>query len=95
MASARDMGIMIDEAEAIRWVTSNPARTLGIGDRTGTLAPGMMADVVLWEGNPFSVYTRAAQVYIDGALAYDRTDPSRQPKSDFMLGVPGFDEVTQ
>jgi imidazolonepropionase-like amidohydrolase len=89
------MGIMVDEAEAIRWVTSNPARTLGIAERTGTLAPGKMADLVLWDGNPFSVYTRAEQVYIDGALAYDRADPARQPKSDFMLGIPGFDEVSQ
>ena len=45
-----------------------------------------MADVVLWNGNPFSVYAKAEQVYIDGARLYDRADPSRQPKSDFLLG---------
>ncbi|HUG98173.1 MAG TPA: amidohydrolase [Gammaproteobacteria bacterium] len=87
MASGRNMGIDIDEGEAIRWLTANPARTLGIADRTGTLVPGMMADVVVWDGNPFSVYTRAEKVYIDGALAYDRSDAARQPKSDFMLGI--------
>jgi hypothetical protein len=45
-----------------------------------------MADVVLWSGNPFSSYAQAEQVYVDGARMYDRRDPSRQPKSDFMLG---------
>ena len=45
-----------------------------------------MADVVVWNGNPFSVYAQAEQVYVDGARVYDRNDPSRQPKSDFMLG---------
>jgi imidazolonepropionase-like amidohydrolase len=86
MASGRQMGIGLDEAEAIRWVTVNPARTLGIADQTGSLEQGKMADVVLWDGNPFSVYTRAEKVFIDGALVYDRNDPSRQPQSDFTLG---------
>ena len=45
-----------------------------------------MADVVLWNGNPFSVYAKAEQVYIDGARIYDRNDATHQPKSDFMLG---------
>jgi len=45
-----------------------------------------MADVVIWNGNPFSVYALADQVFIDGALLYDRHDPSRQPLSDFELG---------
>ena len=45
-----------------------------------------MADVVLWSGNPFSVYTQADQVWIDGALVYDRADPAMQPVSDFELG---------
>ena len=62
------------------------AKALGILDETGTLETGKMADVVLWNGNPFSVYAKAEQVYIDGARVYDRNDPSRQPKSDFMLG---------
>ena len=48
-----------------------------------------MADVVLWSGNPFSVYAKAEQVYIDGARVFDRNDPTRQPTSDFMLGQGG------
>jgi hypothetical protein len=46
-----------------------------------------MADVVIWDGNPFSVYTRAEHVYIDGALAYDRDNPDINPVTDFSLGT--------
>ena len=44
---------------------------------------------MLWNGNPFSVYTRPQQVWIDGALMYDMHDPHRRPVSDFELGQPG------
>src|SRR3546814_16353793 len=60
----------------------SPAKAMGIADVTGTLEPGKMADVVLWNGNPFSVYAHAEKVYIDGARVYDRDDPARQPESD-------------
>jgi imidazolonepropionase-like amidohydrolase len=87
MASANRMGIEVDEAQAIRWLTQNPARALGIAGRTGTLAAGKMADLVLWDRNPFSVYAKAEKVYVDGALVFDRADPARQAESDFMLGI--------
>lgn len=53
---------------------------------TGTLAPEMMADIVIWNQNPFSVYAKADQVFIDGAQVYDRFDDALQPLSDFELG---------
>ena len=86
MANARRAGIDIAPEHAITWLTANPAKAMGIGDRTGTLEAGKMADVVLWNGNPFSSYALAEQVWIDGARVYDRNDPARQPRSDFMLG---------
>lgn len=86
MAAGNQVGMGIDEARAIRWVTANAAKSLGILEDTGTLEPGKMADVVLWSDNPFSVYARADHVFIDGALVYDRDDPSRRPVSDFELG---------
>ncbi len=46
--------------------------------------------MVIWSANPFSVYARADQVYIDGALTFDRADPRYQPLSDFELGQPGY-----
>ena len=87
MAAGNRMGMHLKEEDAIRWLTINPARSLGIEKQTGTLEAGKMADVVLWSGNPFSVYSRAEKVYIDGALAYDRNDPARQPEMDFELGI--------
>jgi imidazolonepropionase-like amidohydrolase len=86
MAQGTRIGIEVPPERAVRWITANPAKSMGILDKTGTLEPGKMADVVLWSGNPFSVYAKAEQVYIDGARVYDRSDRSRQPVSDFMLG---------
>jgi len=86
MASGRRIGMPVAPERAIRWVTSNAAKSLGIDKVTGTLEVGKMADVVLWNQDPFSVYAHAEQVYVDGARVYDRNDATRQPESDFMLG---------
>lgn len=86
MARGIAAGMVITPEHAIQWLTANPAKAMGILKQTGTLEPGKMADVVIWNGNPFSVYARAEQVFIDGALVYDHEDPARQPVSDFELG---------
>ncbi|HRQ36000.1 MAG TPA: amidohydrolase family protein, partial [Chiayiivirga sp.] len=86
MAAGRRAGIEVAPERAIRWLTQNPARSLGVLEQTGTLEAGKMGDVVLWNGNPFSSYALADKVWIDGALMYDRQDRSRQPVSDFLLG---------
>jgi imidazolonepropionase-like amidohydrolase len=93
MAHAHKAGIEITPEHAILWLTHNPAKAMGILDRTGTLEAGKMADVVMWNGNPFSVYAQAEQVYVDGARVYDRDDPAHQHKSDFMLGQSNFGGV--
>ena len=87
MAAAWRAGFDVRREHAIRWVTANAAAALGVAERTGTLEPGKMADVVVWSGDPFSVYSRADQVFVDGALVYDRSDPARQPEMDFTLGL--------
>jgi len=61
-ADGRRMGINISDAEVIKWLTYNPAKALGISDKTGSLKPGKMADLVLWNGNPLSVYARPDKV---------------------------------
>jgi imidazolonepropionase-like amidohydrolase len=88
IASGERAGLAIPPERAILWLTANPAKVLGILDRTGTLEPGKMADVVVWNRNPFSVYARANLVFIDGVVRYDREDPSVAPLSDFLLGQP-------
>jgi imidazolonepropionase-like amidohydrolase len=79
-------GIKLDENDAIRWLTANPAYVLGIDDQVGTLDPGKRADVVVWSEDPLSTYARAELVYIDGQLVFDRAHPGT-PRSDFELGV--------
>jgi imidazolonepropionase-like amidohydrolase len=86
LAAGRRMGLTISDGEAWTWLTLNPAKALKIDDKTGSLASGKMADVVLWDRDPFSVYARAEKVYVDGALAYDLRDPAHQFQSDFELG---------
>ena len=85
MYAGRHAGIPVSDNEALRWVTANPAYALGIEDQVGTLAPGKRADIVVWDGSPFSVYANARWVFIDGALRYDR-DRRGDPWSDFELG---------
>jgi imidazolonepropionase-like amidohydrolase len=86
MAAAAALGVTIPESEAIRWITVNPAWALGLDDRIGSLEVGKQADVVLWSGNPFSVYTKADRVWIDGVLVYDRDDRTGAWRTDFELG---------
>ncbi len=88
MAYGARAGFDIPPERAIRWLTTNPAKVLGILDRTGTLEPGKMADVVVWNRDPFSVYARANLVFIDGVVRYDRQNPTVAPESDFLIGQP-------
>ncbi len=86
IAAGRLLGIDVHEDEAIKWLTLNAAWALGLDDRIGTIQVGKNADVVLWSGNPFSVYTRADKVWIDGALVLDRDDADEGWRTDFELG---------
>jgi imidazolonepropionase-like amidohydrolase len=93
LADGRRVGINIPDEIAWTWLSYNPAKAMGIADKTGSLKVGKMADVVMWNGNPFSVYTRPENVWIDGALMYNANDPKRRPVSDFELGQTGEGDV--
>jgi imidazolonepropionase-like amidohydrolase len=86
MAAGIAAGIPVTQDEAIKWITINAAWQLGLHDRIGSLEPGKNADIVLWSGNPFSVYSRPEKVWLDGAMLYDRLDPRQQWRTDFELG---------
>ena len=86
MYRANESGFSYTPEAAIRWITANAAKSLGIADKTGSLEVNKSADLVIWNQNPFSVYAHAEQVFIDGAKVYDRHDPRYQAQSDFLLG---------
>ncbi len=86
MSDGNRIGLDITEEQAMAWITLNPAKAMGIDEQTGSLVAGKMADVVVWNRNPFSVYAQSEKVFVDGALLYDRNDPARVPQSDFELG---------
>lgn len=58
--------------QALAMVTINPAQQLRIDGRVGSLARGKDADVVVWSGDPLSVYTRADLTFVDGQLRFSR-----------------------
>ena len=91
LAAGREAGFDISEERAMTWITKNPAKSLGILEQTGTLENGKDADIVIWSGNPFSVYSKAEQVYIDGALAFDKATYF-MPLTDFDLGVKEWED---
>ena len=91
LAAGRKAGFDISEGRAMTWITKNPAKSLGILDQTGTLEQGKDADIVIWSGNPFSVYSKAEKVFIDGALAFDKAT-NFMPHTDFDIGVKEWED---
>ena len=87
LAAGQKAGLDINKERAIQWITLNPAIALGIGDQVGSIEPGKMADIVIWSHDPFSVYSRAEKVFIDGHLKFDIDDPSSFDRTDFDLGI--------
>lgn len=86
MTAGREAGLQTTPEQAIRWITLNPARVLGLDDRTGSLEPGKIADVIVWSADPFSVYSAPDLVFMDGAQVHDRAASAAAPRSDFELG---------
>lgn len=62
----------VPPAEALKFVTLNPARQLRIDQHVGSLEVGKHADLVVWSGPPLSNYSRCQQTWIDGAVYFDR-----------------------
>jgi imidazolonepropionase-like amidohydrolase len=81
----KQAGIILNEDDALAWITLNPAWALGINEMTGSLEVGKRADIALWDGHPFSVYTRPDKVWAKGVLIFD-AQTETAPWSDFMTG---------
>ena len=64
----------MDEVAAWKLVTLNPAKTLKVDSRVGSIKVGKDADLVLWSTNPLSIYAKAEQTYVDGVKFFDREE---------------------
>jgi len=62
----------LTEEQALKLITLNPAIQLGIQERVGSLEVGKDADVAIWNGHPFSVYSRVDTTFVDGTVYFDR-----------------------
>ncbi|HEY2067057.1 MAG TPA: amidohydrolase family protein [Gemmatimonadaceae bacterium] len=65
----------MDWNAALRSITLTPAETFGVADRVGSLAPGKIADVVVWSGDPLEISSQAERVFVRGQ---EVREPSRQ-----------------
>jgi imidazolonepropionase-like amidohydrolase len=62
----------MDEQEALKMVTLNPAIMLHVADRTGSIKTGKDADLVIWSAHPLSIYAKTEKTLVDGVIYFDR-----------------------
>ena len=61
----------LSEDSALKTITYNGAVQLGVQNRVGSIEIGKDADVVIWSGDPLSVYSSAETTFIDGEVFFD------------------------
>lgn len=71
--------------DALRSLTVNPAQMMGLADRLGALAPGLDGDVVIWDGDPLDVMSRALQVFVYGVPVYEWRDGTGVTRERYRL----------
>ncbi|UCG88888.1 MAG: amidohydrolase family protein, partial [Gemmatimonadota bacterium] len=64
----------IRKSEPLRAVTAGAAHALGVANCIGSLRPGLLADFVLWSGDPLDPETKVVQVYVGGSVVYDAAE---------------------
>jgi imidazolonepropionase-like amidohydrolase len=62
----------VPEEEALKMITLNPAKQLGIDKRTGSIEQGKDGDIVIWNTHPFSPYSHPEMTLIEGVVYFDR-----------------------
>jgi imidazolonepropionase-like amidohydrolase len=71
--------------DALAAITVNPAQMLGLDDRVGALEAGRDGDVVLWDGDPLDVMSRARQVFVRGVPVYEWGDGAGVTASPYQV----------
>ena len=67
----------VPEEDALKMITINPAKQLGIDIRTGSIEVGKDGDIAIWTAHPFSVYSRVETTLIEGITYFDRADDAK------------------
>jgi len=70
-------------------MTQAGADMLDLGDRVGSLIPGKDADFVILSGDPFSVYTRVQETWVEGRKRFDLDEPE-----DRLVAEGGLNALT-
>jgi len=90
LASANKMGLDMDRAHAMRWLTLNAAKVIGLDTQIGSVEQGKNADLVLWSQDPFSSFAKPTMVWIDGNMVHDAN--GKNATADFNVGIINAEE---
>jgi len=71
--------------DALRSLTVNPAQMMGLADRVGALEVGRDGDVVIWDGDPLDVMSRARRVFVNGVSVYEWRDGTGAVSSPYRV----------
>jgi len=81
LEAAKTLRYGLTEAEAMRLITLNPAKLLAVDARVGTIEAGKDADLVVFDGSPFSTFSHVEMTFVDGEVAYRRSPGARHERS--------------
>lgn len=82
MCAALSLKYGLPEDAALKSITINPAEMAKVSDRVGSLEKGKDADLVILDGPWYELKTRVDRVYVDGILAYERSDDEEGYKEE-------------
>ncbi|TSB46200.1 amidohydrolase [Alkalicoccobacillus porphyridii] len=66
----------VTEETALKAITSQAAAHIGLGEKVGSIKPGMDADLVIWSEQPFSLLAKVEETMISGETVYQRSSTS-------------------
>lgn len=89
----------VSREDALKMITINPAKQMGIDNMTGSLEVGKDADFAIWSADPLSIYSICEKTFVDGVVYFDRDkDPDDMRlminPNDTFSAADGFDSMT-